>query len=315
MATMKMSDTGVNIGVDVGKHFLDFHIHERDLHWQEQNSPEGIRSALNRIGRYRVNRLVVEATGRYELPLVDAAFEKNLPVVIAQPLQVRRFAGAINQLAKTDKIDAAVISEFGAKVQPLVSHSVGKNIRYIRDLIARRRQLIEMLVKEKNRQKIMGDQMAASHRRMLKVFENEIAWVEGRLDKAIEKESAWSHRKSLLLTVPGVGNTLAYTLLADLPELGTLSNKQVAALVGLAPINRDSGKLKGKRRIFGGRGAIRTTMYMAMLSAIQCNPVLKATYESLVAKGKHKKVALVACMRKMITILNAMVRDNCEWAY
>lgn len=257
---------------------------------------------------------MVEATGRYELALVDAAFSKGLPVVVAQPLQIRRFAGAINQLAKTDKIDAALIAEFGAREKPRVSQSQGKNIRTIRDLIARRRQLIELLVKEKNRKQIMSSSLAASHNRMLKAFEKEILWVEGKLDKAVEKEAAWSHKRHLLLTVPGVGNTLAYTLLADLPELGTMKNKQAASLVGLAPINRDSGKLRGKRRIFGGRKSIRTTLYMAMLSAIQCNPVMKGFYRSLLAKGKRKKVAIIACMRKLITILNAMVRDNTVWA-
>lgn len=315
MTIKQKSDTGVTIGIDVGKFTLDICIHERGLHWQEENSPGGIRKALRRITRYQVSRLVVEATGRYELALVDAAFERGIPVVIAQPLQVRRFAGAINQLAKTDKIDAAVIAEFGARVKPPISRVQGKNIRQIRDLIARRRQLIELLVKEKNRQQIMGKGLIASHQRLLKAFEKEIAWVEGQLDKAVEKEAAWSARRQLLLTVPGVGNTLVYTLLADLPELGTLNNKQVAALVGLAPINRDSGKLKGKRRIYGGRKSIRTTLYMAILSAIQCNPVIKAFYQTLVAKGKHKKVALIASMRKFMTILNAMVRDNTEWAY
>lgn len=221
----------------------------------------------------------------------------------------------MNQLAKTDKIDAAVIAEFGARVKPRISQSQGKNIRNIRDLIARRRQLIELLIKEKNRQQIMSDSLAASHNRLLKAFEKEICWVESKLDKAVDKESAWSHKRQLLLTVPGVGNTLVYTLLADLPELGTINNKQVASLVGLAPINRDSGKLRGKRRIYGGRKSIRTTMYMAMLSAIQCNPVMKGFYQSLLAKGKHKKVAIIACMRKLMTILNAMIRNNAAWAY
>ena len=232
-----------------------------------------------------------------------------------QPLQVRRFAGALNQLAKTDKIDAAVIAEFGVRVKPDVSRSQGKNIRIIRDLIARRRQLIDLLIKEKNRLQVMGKNLEASHNRLIKCFKKEIDWVENKLDKAVEKESSWAEKRRVLLTTPGVGNTLIYTLLSELPELGTLSNKQVASLVGLAPINRDSGRMRGKRRIFGGRGAIRKVMYMAMLCAIQHNPVMKGFYQSLVAKGKHKKVAIVACMRKLITMLNAMVRDNSEWAY
>ncbi|WP_317933586.1 IS110 family transposase [Halioxenophilus sp. WMMB6] len=315
MAIRNLSEQGVNIGVDIGKFKLDFHIYERELHWQADNTPEGIKQSLTRINRYKVERLVVEATGRYELALVDSAFDKGLPVVVVQPLQVRRYAGAINQLAKTDKIDAAVIAEFGARVKPRVSQVQGKNIRVIKDLIARRRQLIDLLVQEKNRSQIMGKRMEASHKRILKAIEKEIEWVENRLDIAVQKESAWSHKRDLLLSVPGVGRTMVYTLLADFPELGTLNNKEAAALTGLAPINRDSGKLKGKRRIYGGRGAIRKTMYMAMLSAIQCNNILKNFYHALVAKGKHKKVAIVACMRKLITMLNAMVRDDVAWAY
>ena len=315
MAIRNLSEQGVNIGVDIGKFKLDFHIYERNIHWQSDNTPEGIKQSLSRINRYRVERLVVEATGRYELALVDKAFDKGLPVVVVQPLLVRRYAGAINQLAKTDKIDAAVIAEFGARVKPRVSQTQGKNIRLIKDLIARRRQLIDLLVQEKNRRQIMGKAMEASHKRILKVIEKEIEWVENKLDIAVQKESAWAHKRDLLLSVPGVGRTLVYTLLADLPELGTLSNKEAAALTGLAPINRDSGKLKGKRRIYGGRGAIRKTMYMAMLSAIQCNVILKSFYHALVAKGKHKKVAIVACMRKLITMLNAMVRDDAAWAH
>ena len=315
MATKKESESGVHVGVDVGKFKLDFFIHERGIHWQEDNSPQGIKSALGRMARYQVCRVVVEATGRYELAFVDEAFERGFPVAVVQPLQVRRFAGAINLLAKTDKIDAALIAQFGAQVKPRVSRTQGKNIRSIRDLIARRRQLIELLVKEKNRRQIMGKRMEASHRRILKAIEKEITWVEGRLDVAVQKEAAWSAKRELLLSVPGVGKTLVYTLLADFPELGTLSNKEAAALAGLAPINRDSGRLQGKRRIYGGRRAIRTTMYMAMLSAIQCNSVLKPFYQTLVAKGKHKKVAIVACMRKLITMLNAMIRDGAAWAY
>lgn len=205
MATQQKSQSGIHVGVDVGKFKLDFHIHERAIHWQEDNTSTGIRSALNPIARYQVSRFVVEETDRYELALVDAAFERGLPVVIAQPLQVRRFAGAINQLAKTDKIDAAVIARFGAQVKPRVSRAQGRNIREIRDLIARRRQLIELLVKEKNRRQVMGKRLEASHRRILKAIEKEIDWVENRLDGAVQMESAWSAKRELLLTVPGLG--------------------------------------------------------------------------------------------------------------
>lgn len=316
MATIQKRVAGVNIGVDVGKYTLDIHIYERGVYWQVDNSTEGIRAALNRIVRYKVSRLVVEATGRYEFDLVYAAFDRGIPVVIAKPAAVRQYARATEQLAKTDKIDARVIAEYAATVKPRIRSKMSENIRNLKDLLVRRRQLMEMRTKELNRQGIMGKgRLAASYRRHLKQLDKEITWVDQQIDKAIDKESEWANRKELLSTVPGVGNILIYTLLGDLPELGTLNNKQIAALTGLAPINRDSGRTKGKRRIQGGRSTIRVILYMATVSAIQCNPVIKAQYDLLVAKGKHKKVAIVACMRKMITILNAMVRDNCVWAY
>jgi transposase len=316
MTNSRKRVTGIHVGVDVGKFTLDIHIYERNLHWQVDNTPDGIRSALNRIGRYTVSRLIVEATGRYELELVSAAYDRGIPVVIAKPLAVRQYARATEQLAKTDKIDARMIAEYGAVVQPRIRLQESKNIRFLKDLMTRRRQLMDIRTKELNREGIMGaGRLAASYRRHLKQLDQEVAWVDRQIGQAIDKESQWAERKDLLSTVPGVGDVLIHTLLADLPELGTLNNKQIAALTGLAPINRDSGRSKGKRRIQGGRGTIRVILYMATVSAIQCNPVIKSQYEQLVAKGKHKKVAIVACMRKMITILNAMVRDNCEWAY
>ncbi|MET0052184.1 MAG: IS110 family transposase [Candidatus Thiodiazotropha sp.] len=268
------------------------------------------------VSRYTVSRLVVEATGRYELNLVSSAYDRGIPVVIAKPSAVRQYARATEQLAKTDKIDARIIAEYGAVVKPRIRHQESKNIRFLRDLLVRRRQLMEIRTKELNRNSIMGSgRLAASYRRHLKQLDQEVSWIDRQIEQAIDQESEWSERKTLLSTVPGVGNVLIHTLLADLPELGTLNNKQIAALTGLAPINRDSGRSKGKRRIQGGRGTIRVILYMATVSAMQCNPVIKAHYNQLVAKGKHKKVAIVACMRKMITILNAMVRDNCVWSF
>ncbi|WP_346839724.1 IS110 family transposase [Microbulbifer sp. SAOS-129_SWC] len=252
--------------------------------------------------------------GRYELNFARAAFERDLPVVIVKPLSVRRYAGAIDQLAKTDRIDAALIAEFGAKVQPRISRNNGKNLRRIKDLPVSRRQLMNIRVQELNRDEVMGDGiLEASYRRILKTLDKEIEWADGQLSKAIEKESSWSEKKRLLKSVPGVGDVLAHTLLGDLAELGTLNNKQIASLAGVAPFNRDSGKLKGKRRIQGGRRSVRVVLYMATVSATLCNPAIKAQYQQLVAKGKHKKVALVACMRKLLTVLNAMVRDQKEW--
>jgi len=314
MANQKKSKTIINVGVDVGKQFLDICIYEKSLHWQEENSSEGIKRILNRLSRYQVERLVMEATGRYEFNLAQAAHIKDIPVCIVKPLLVRRYAGAINQLAKTDKIDAGLIAEFAAVVQPVVTPRKSKNLIAIKDLIARRRQLMGLRTQELNRRSIMGKTFEVSCNRIIRHLDTEIKRMEKQLAKHVEDQAEWSEKQTILKSAPGVGDTLVYTLLADLPEIGTLNRKEISSLVGVAPINRDSGKLRGKRRIQGGRACVRTVLYMATLSATQCNPVIKAFYKKLVAQGKHKKVAITACMRKFITMLNAMVRDNCAWS-
>jgi len=315
MTNQTKRKTIVNVGVDVGKTCLDIVIHEKQLHWQEANTEAGIKRILKRLSHYQVERLVMEATGRYEFDLAEAAYNKGLPVVIAKPLSVRRYAGAIEQLAKTDKIDAAIIAEFGAVVKPRISSRKSKNLIAIKNLVARRRQLVNLRTQEMNRKSIMGKMFEVSCRRMIRAFDAEIQRMEKQLAKHIEDQSEWTEKQTILKSTPGVGDTLVYTLLSDLPELGTLNNREISALVGVAPINRDSGRMRGKRRIQGGRASIRTVLYMATLSATQCNPVIKAFYKKLVAQGKHKKVALTACMRKFITILNTMLKNKTEWAF
>jgi len=315
MTNTKTRKTVVNVGVDVGKASLDIVIHEKGLYWRENNTEHGIQRVLKRLSHYRVERLVMEATGRYEFELAHAAYGKGLPVCIAKPLSVRRYAGAVEQLAKTDKIDAAIIAEYAAVVQPRVTPQKSKNLIAIKNLVVRRRQLINLRTQEMNRLKVMGKTFEVSCRRMIRALDSEVERMEKRLANHVAQQAEWTERHTLLNSAPGVGNTLIYTLLADLPELGTLNNKEISALVGVAPINRDSGKQRGKRRVQGGRAAIRTVLYMATLSAIQCNPVIKAFYRKLLAQGKHKKVAITACMRKFITILNTMVKNNTEWAY
>lgn len=305
----------INVGVDVGKWFLDVHIYEKNLYFQVENSADGIERILKRLSYYRVERLIMEATGRYQLDLASAAYDKGLPVCIVKPLSIRRYAGAVEQLAKTDRIDAAIIAEYAAIIQPRPTPRKSKNLILIKDLLARRRQIMTMRTQELNRLKIMGVSIRDSCQRIIDCLDGEIQQIENKLDQYVQQQAEWAERKSILTSTPGVGDTLAYTLLADMPELGSLTNKQAASLVGVAPINRDSGKLRGKRRIHGGRASVRTTLYMATLSATQCNPVIRAFYRKLVDQGKHKKVALTACMRKLITILNAMVRDNVAWSY
>lgn len=315
MTNLSKGKTSVHVGVDVGKHFLDIALHEKALHWQVPNTLDGIKMLLRRLSHYQVERLAMEATGRYEFELVQAAHAKGLPVCVIKPLRIRKFAGALNQLAKTDKIDAGVIAHFAALTQPVVTPQKSRNLLAIRDLTVRRRQLIDMRTQERNRLKIMGDGLSGSCQRIIQHLEAEVAQIEAQLAIEVSAQAAWSEKQRLLKSAPGVGDTLVYTLLAELPELGSLNNKQVAALVGVAPINRDSGRMRGKRRIQGGRASVRTVLYMATLSATQCNPVIRDFYEKLVGQGKHKKVAITACMRKLITMLNAMVRDKSEWAY
>jgi transposase len=315
MANLTQSKSSVNVGVDVGKSFLDVYIHEKQIYFQAENTTKGIQSILKRLAHYQVERLVVEATGRYEFALAEAAYLKELPVCIMKPLSIRRYAGAVEQLAKTDKIDAAIIAEFAAVIKPKPTPQKSKNLLAIKDLLSRRRQVMEMRTQELNRIKIMGKSLEASCQRIIKTLDKEIERLEKALSTYVDEQEEWSEKRELLITTPGVGNTLIYTLLADLPEIGTLSNKQIGALVGVAPMNRDSGSLRGTRKIKGGRATVRTMLYMATLSATQCNPVIKYFYNKLVDQGKQKKVALVACMRKLITILNAMVRDKKEWCH
>lgn len=315
MANLTKSRSSVNVGVDVSKAILDVCIHEKDVHFQENNTADGIKKLLKRLSYYQVERLVMEATGRYEFALAEACYQRAVPVCIMKPLSIRRYAGAIDQLAKTDKLDAWVIAQYAATVRPKPTPQKSKNLIAIKDLLTRRRQLMEMRTQELNRQKIMDKALESSCDRAIAFFDKEVARMEAKLQKYVAEQSEWSEKQAILLTAPGVGPTLVYTLLADLPEIGTLSNKQAAALVGVAPINRDSGRLRGKRRIQGGRASVRTTLYMATLSAIQCNPILKQFYKKFVDQGKHKKVALTACMRKFISILNAMVRDHREWCH
>jgi len=302
-----------HIGIDVGKTFLDIYILEIDRHWQIHNTADDIKQLVKSLKRFRLARIIVEATGGYERKVVEALAEAGLPIVVIQPMNIRQFAKAQGVLAKTDKIDARVIAQFGAIMKPEIREISSKKVRHIRDLLARKRQLMEMRTQELNRGHKAEKPLLMAHTRMIKFLDKEIEWVTNRLTKEVSDVAEWQGTYELLTTVPGIGDGVAHTLLGELPELGSLSNRQVGALCGLAPYNRDSGAMKGRRRIKGGRAPIRTVLYMAMLSAIQCNPVMKRFYNRLVAEGKHKKVALTACMRKMMTILNAMVRDGKAW--
>ena len=313
MRTVSNIKTQRNIGIDVGKRFLDVHVYELSKHFQYENTAKGIQQLLSRLNRYKLIRIVVEATGGYERLLVESAAARRLPVVVVQPVQVRQFAKAQGIFAKTDKIDARLIAQFGVVMQPALREPQNEKVRLIRDLLARRRQLHEMRTQELNRRHKSPEILKPSHNRLLEVLDSEITGMDQQLDQEIGQVVEWQRTHEILSSVPGIGNGVAYTLLGELPELGRLTNRQIAALCGLAPYNRDSGNMKGRRRIRGGRAQIRTMLYMAILSAIQHNAVIKEFYQRLVAQGKHKKVALTACMRKMMTILNTMVYKDELW--
>lgn len=303
----------VNVGVDVSKATLDIYLLERDRRFSIPNEPGAIAALISRLGRYRLERIVLEATGRLEQPFVRAALAKGLPVVVVSPLKIRRFAGAIGQLAKTDEIDARLIAQFAATIKPRALPSADPKAQLIKDLVVRRRQLTSLRTMEKNRRQIMPETLRPSIDRIIETLDREIDSLEEIIRDAIEQHAAWRHKRELLTSMPGIGPSVASTLIGDLPELGSLNRRQIAALTGVAPFNRDSGTVRGKRRIRGGRAHSRTALYLSAMVAIRYNPDIKRFYERLLHTGKHKKVALTACIRKMVTALNAMLRDNQPW--
>jgi transposase len=307
------SQISINVGVDVGKSKLDIVLHPLDLHFQIPNDEESILKVVHVLKKRNIERIVVEATGRHEHAFVFACDQANLPIVVVNPISIRRYAQAIGVLAKTDKIDASVIARFAATIQPEIKPIPDKQSRLIKDLLIRRSQLLEMQTMEKNRLQILPKALHRSIKTLLRSLETQIKTITKQIDEAVMQVKHWRTQTEILTSVPGVGKVLAYTLLSELPELGKLNRKEIAALVGVAPMNRESGTWNGKRRIRGGRHRIRTVMFMAMLSSIQCNPVFKRFYEHLKAQGKLPKVAIIACMRKLIVVLNTMLKNETRW--
>lgn len=303
----------VNVGIDVGKAQLDVYLLERDRLVSVSNDEQGVAALVSRLRRYRLERIVIEATGRLEQLFVRAALAKGLPVVIVSPMKVRRFAGAIGQLAKTDEIDARLIAQFAATIKPAVRPMTDEKAQIVKDLVVRRRQLTNLRTMEKNRRQVMPAELRPSIDRIIEAIDDELSSLEALIDQTVERHAAWRHKRDLLTSMPGIGKAVATTLIGDMPELGSLSRRQIAALIGVAPYNRDSGKLRGKRRIRGGRAHSRTALFLSAMVAIRFNPDIKLFYERLLAAGKHKKVALTACIRKIVTALNAMLRNNTPW--
>ena len=303
----------INVGIDTSKTQLDIYIRPLDEFFSVDNTAQGVQEAIECLKAVRPTRIVIEATGRLELPFVVAAQKAGLLVTVANPMHIRRFAGAAGQLAKSDKLDAQTIAHFGAALKPEPTELKPENIRLISDLLARRSQLLGMSTMEKNRLSILPKPLHTSLKRHIKHLQTEVKRIELQLDKLIDQTPRWQEKRDLLMSVNGVGKILTYTLLSDLPELGQLNRREIAALVGVAPMNRESGNYKGKRRIRGGRARVRTVLFMAIMSAVQSNPKLKRKYQQLKADGKPPKVAIVACMRKLLTILNVMMKTGTHW--
>jgi transposase len=306
-------ETKVFVGVDVSKDSLDVAIGPQKDIITFANDQKGADALVKRLSRIDPQLTVVESTGGYELLATSSLAEAGLPVVIVNPRQVRNFAKATGILAKTDAIDARVIAHFAEAVKPDVRQLKDRATSELTALVTRRRQIIEMIVAENNRLKL-------SNKRNKKDIKDHIRWLKKRLDKIesdigkmIQSSPIWRCKDDILQSVPGIGPITSASLICDLPELGVLSRKKIAMLAGLAPLNCDSGKFKGRRRIWGGRASVRSGLYMATLAAIRCNPAIKGFYQRLTAAGKCHKVAATACMRKLLIIVNAMLRDQTLW--
>jgi transposase len=302
------------IGIDVSKAELAIAVYPSDEAWTTDTTAAALDALVTRLGALRPALVVLEATGGYEAPVAAACAGAGLPVAIINPRQARAFAHAIGRTAKTDAIDAAVLAQFGARIQPPPRAVPDAATQALAALVARRRQLLDMLGAEQRR---LAQATTTPVRRDLRThirwLERRIAEVNDDLTGSIQRSPIWRVQEDLLQSVPGIGPTTARTLLAELPELGQLDRRRIAALVGVAPFNRDSGRWRGQRTIWGGRASVRSTLYMAALVASRHNPPLRAFYQRLRQAGKAPKVALVALMRKLLTILNAMVRHQQRW--
>ena len=308
----------VSVGVDVSKATLDVQVRPTDAQWRAANDDDGIRDLVAQLRALVPAQIVIEATGGYELAVVGALAAAGLPVVVVNPRAVRDFARATGQLAKTDQLDAGILARFAEQVRPAIRPLADAEHQELEALLTRRRQLIEMLTAEKNRLQqvfvVRGARVKKSLTAHIAYLTRELGRADTDLAELVHQSPIWHARDEMLQSTPGVGPVLSFTLLAALPELGTLDRKAIAALVGVAPLNRDSGIFRGKRMIHGGRAPVRTALYMGALVATRHNPVIRAFYQRLLAAGKPKKVALTACMRKLLIILNAMLRQQAAWS-
>lgn len=305
--------SGPFVGIDVAKDSLQAHVRPDGLAFREPNDEAGIAALVARLAALAPALIVLEATGGYQNPLVAALAVAALPVAVVNPRQVRHFAEARGQLAKTDPLDAAILAHFAEAIRPQPRPLPDAATQELAALLGRRRQLLVMRVAEQQRLPTAAGGIRRDIQQHLDFLQRHLDKLDGELDQAVRGSAAWRERDDLLQSVPGVGPQVSRVLLAELPELGTLPSRKLAALAGLAPFARDSGRARGKRRIFGGRGGVRSALYQAALVASRFNAPLARCYQSLLARGKAKKVALVAVARRLLTVLNAMLRDHRPW--
>jgi transposase len=303
------------VGIDVAQGKLDIAVLGEKKASQVGNDETGIAHLIRKMQALKPALIVVEATGGYHRAVVLGMYEAGLPVAVVNPARVRQYARASGLLAKTDKLDAFNLAEFGKQMKPRKFEAKSESERHVSALLVRRRQLEEMLKAEKSRLRTVSAGMRTSVERMIAMLKEEIKRLEKELDRFMKENAEWRAQEEILTSAKGVARVTAATLLADLPELGKLDRKKIAALVGLAPMNSDSGKKRGYRRTKGGRMEVRNVLYMSTLVATRYNPLIKAQYQELQRRGKVKKVALTACMRKLLTILNAMMRDQQPFRY
>ena len=304
----------VFVGIDVAKDRLAVHVRPSGEAFAVARDSEGVAALVQRLSGLKPSLIVLEATGGFETVVAGAVAAAGLPLAGVNPPQIREFARATGRLAKTDKLDAEINALFAERIRPEPRPVPDDQARALAELIARRRQVVDMMTMERNRRHMLtSKRLIKSVDRLLAVLQKELWSLEQELDDTIRGTPAWREKEELLTSVPGVGNGLARTLLADLPELGQLGRRQIASLVGVSPFNRDSGRFRGRRTTWGGRAKVRSVLYMGALVAARHNPILSAFYRRLLADGKEKKVALTAVMRKLLVILNAIVRDGTPW--
>ena len=301
------------VGIDIAKDSMEVAVHEGKEHWAYVNDESGLDKLVAKMQRLSPALIVMEATGGYELTTAAELQSRGFPVAVVNPRHIRDFARSVGILAKTDTLDAQVIARYAATVQPAPRVLPTKTTQKLGAIMMRRRQVITMLTAERNRLRQADTAVTERINAHIDWLKQELGDINKELKQMIEDNPDWKEKNDIIQSVPGVGPNMAITLLSDFPELGKLDRKQTAALIGVAPFNRDSGNFRGKRAIWGGRATVRAAAYMSSVVAIRFNPLLKDFYEHLVAAGKPRKVALVACMRKLLCILNAMLKNNSPW--